>query len=203
MSAEAMIRTHSLCTRGYSPFFDAAFNGPLLEGERKAINMDECSPAGFALFINWMYSPSHGIKLDKSLSSKKATEALVELWLLADRCLISGLQNQVLVVLDQVRERTRYRIASSSAVIYENTSDDSPLRHYLVQVIATSATIEDMGTMAGMPWEMLVDIIALLKAGRGYRRWAHFTPQQLRQFFVKERKVSLLTSCCGLQLILY
>lgn len=187
----------------YSPFFDAAFNSSFIEGRTQEITMDECSPAAFQLFINWMYSCNHRIEPDTIIgTSQMKTEALVALWLLADRCLVSFLQNQALRALDQVREKTRYRIASSSAVVYENTSDDSPLRRYLVRMIATSATMEDMETMAGMPREMLVDIIALLKSEECPLYWC-LRPWEWAEFSVEERRVCFLILCCASQLTCY
>ncbi|CAG8950236.1 hypothetical protein HYFRA_00008474 [Hymenoscyphus fraxineus] len=171
----------------YSPYFAVAFNGGFIESETHTCHMEDVSPGAFALFVDWIYTQQ--IPCDERLHYRKATENLVGLWLLADRCLVPKLQNQALVVLDRERRRLNYRLASSAAQVYEETSVDSPFRRYFVLVVATAVINESIETSAGMPREMLVDVINVLKSKRNsHGGWVNFSPGELSGFFVNTRE---------------
>lgn len=38
----------------YSPYFEAAFNGPLEEGKTQSITLDNIQPAVFGMFVHWL-----------------------------------------------------------------------------------------------------------------------------------------------------
>ncbi|CAG8972088.1 hypothetical protein HYALB_00004954 [Hymenoscyphus albidus] len=118
---------HKNFTCYYSPYFGVAFNSGFIESETHTCHMEDVSPGAFALFVEWIYTQQ--IPCDERLHYRKATENLVGLWLLADRCLVPKLQNQALV-LDRERRRLNYRLASSAAQVYEETSVDSPFRRF-------------------------------------------------------------------------
>lgn len=58
--------------------------------------------------------------------------SLVELWVLADKFDMPKLQNLALKSIDDLSDITQGLASSSYAYVYENTNEDSLLRHYFV-----------------------------------------------------------------------
>jgi hypothetical protein len=81
----------------YSPFFEAAFNSAMAEGQTQSMELDDIEGATFGLFFNWLYTqeveyPNAGVI--------KMLE-LGKLWNLGQRFIIPQLQNKAMSLLFQ------------------------------------------------------------------------------------------------------
>jgi hypothetical protein len=120
----------------YSPFFNAAFNGNFKEGESQTMDLEDIDPAVFALFVNWLYAQK---VLSDQEDDQPSLPHLISLWMLADRFLVPKLQNQALIAYDRTRVALNQRPASRTVGhIYKNTSPDSLLRKYIIQILASA-----------------------------------------------------------------
>jgi hypothetical protein len=108
-----------------SPYFEAAFNSALVEGQTQTLVYDKTTPEAFGLFAKWIYSKT--IKDDDG-KSPPPTE-MVQLWVLADKILVPGLQN---AAIRGLHERGCIISLHEFGYVYDNTTVRSPLRRLLV-----------------------------------------------------------------------
>ena len=92
----------------YSPYFNAAFNGSFAEGQSQKMDLEDTEPHVFGTFVNWLYSQD----IENAEGEVPDDATLVNLWLLADKCLVPKLQNQVMRALDK-----RARDKASTSVV--------------------------------------------------------------------------------------
>ncbi|CAG8951813.1 hypothetical protein HYFRA_00005617 [Hymenoscyphus fraxineus] len=125
-----LIHKNIICK--YSPFFEAAFNSNFKEGETQRMELWEKSGDTFGIFVNWLYKQ----KIVDENGWVTSAETLIDLWLLAQRFLVPQLQNQALTLLENIRglkkENNRRLPPSMLKRIYNNTSEDSVLRKYVI-----------------------------------------------------------------------
>ena len=81
----------------YSPYFNAAFNGSFAEGQTQKMSLEDTEPHVFGTFVNWLYSQ----EIENVDGEVPEDSTLINLWLLADKCLVPKLQNQVIRALDK------------------------------------------------------------------------------------------------------
>lgn len=86
---------------------------------------------------------------------------LVELWILADRFMMSALQNHTIETLNEARLNGKLFTAGTPGRIYENTNENSQLRSCFLDVCieGMSDGFRDTG-----PPQFLVDIINGMRA---------------------------------------
>ncbi|KAE9381275.1 hypothetical protein N431DRAFT_457877 [Stipitochalara longipes BDJ] len=110
--------------------------------------------------------------------------ALVELWVLADKLCMPSLQNSALKAIEEISAKLEKVPSITLHYIYEHTSDESPLRRYMV---ATSATSHHTSFRHSLdeyyPHGMLMELVKyLIKREDGLEK-ATFT---LADYLVKE-----------------
>lgn len=134
----------------YSPYFDAAFNGNFAEGQSQKLDLEDTEPHVFGTFVNWLYSQD----IETAEGEVPEVSTLVNLWLLADKCLVPKLQNQVMHALDKSAADT----ALKSAVLSDEGRLDATLAAGIgIEGAATGAaatrarTYRDIFTAAGVP----------------------------------------------------
>lgn len=94
----------------YSPYFNAAFNGNFAEGQSQKLDLEDTEPHVFGTFVNWLYSQD----IENAEGEVPDDSTLVNLWLLADKCLVPRLQNQVMRALDKrAKDKASNGVAAS------------------------------------------------------------------------------------------
>jgi hypothetical protein len=109
----------------------------------------------FGIFVNWLYMQK--IKIDSGCEWPVRCVLLANIWLLADRVMVPGLQKEALrlLILEHVWRGDGEFPPSQYERIYRKTTQDSPLRKCIVhmwpnRIISNSDLY---------PRELLVDII--------------------------------------------
>jgi hypothetical protein len=127
------------------------------------------SAATINLLIKWFYTQN--IELSQlNLSYKEAKPVktaedrqLVELWVLADNLIIPELQNQVIRLIEGVRNKHKRTCTKELAFAWENTAEGSPLRGLLLQQCAFNVHPEWFVTKPDhFPKELLLQLVKLL-----------------------------------------
>lgn len=163
----------------HSRMFEAAFNGPFIEGQSQSITLKEL-PANwmFGVIQSWMYTGSLDITKDfggspgggKISSLKSNPIMLLQVWVIADRCIIPELQNDVMALMMELTYVPVW-IASS---FYKNTTPESKLRKWFVErAAADKDTIFAKALQNDRDWvhiELVVDIFKVLETRPGLKR---------------------------------
>ncbi|TVY19576.1 hypothetical protein LARI1_G003408 [Lachnellula arida] len=166
----------------YSGYFDAAFNSSFKEGESQEVYLEDTRPLAFGIFVNWMYTQKLvSIEGPPFLIN---SESYAFLWVFAEMRMIPMLQNQALRELDQLRVKYGMGGYSVFRFSYENTTNGSPLRRYLVDNW-DNRTI-DVGD--DYPRELLVDLVNSFKSRR-QNQPGRLSEAELEQYFVDEEPV--------------
>lgn len=164
----------------YSPYFDAAFNGSFSEGQTQELDLEETEPKTFGIFVNWLYTQQ--IVNEEGAIPRSST--LIDLWILADKILVPSLQNQTLKLLEQCRKEDGRLSSSSFHRAYESTTEDSPLRKYLV-CACSHGGLAEIVNVDSYPHQLLVGIVNSMRAAS---RLPHWMPgeEELSEFFVPD-----------------
>ena len=116
------------------------------------MRIDDISAKVFGLLVSWLYSQ----EIQDGKGGLPTCRMLVDLWILADRFMIPPLQNQSIEKLNDARLAGKVFTSDIPRRIYANTSEDSALRAYLVDMCieGTTAVLRDTD-----PPQFLVDVI--------------------------------------------
>lgn len=103
-----------------------------------------------------------------------AAEGFTNLWLLADMAFIPRLKNHVMQIFCRVARKSRKRCPDTALLetAYANSTDQSPLRRFLVKAFALRCPAEEFDArIVGLSQEIVFDIAVCLKRyGRTSRR---------------------------------
>ncbi|CZR51161.1 uncharacterized protein PAC_01036 [Phialocephala subalpina] len=127
----------------YAPSFRAAFNGSLIEGKSGEYTLEDVHEDVFPLFSEYLYTDKTTVKYHLRDSHDPAVEGhegdcarqdidLVQLWLLGQKYLMSGLQNHVMQHLKRSFDFCAPITPAVLKAIYDETSTGSPLRRLVV-----------------------------------------------------------------------
>jgi BTB/POZ domain len=119
----------------HSPFFNAAFTGPFLEGETQSMTLEDLDPTIFGFLVHWLYTKK--VTIQESTDGKE-WKAMSDLWLLAQRSLIPQLQNDAMIKLhDRLKTLPNLQMVSFSLYVYNSPeTEDTPLRKLAVEILA-------------------------------------------------------------------
>lgn len=135
-----------------SDFFHAAFRGGFREASEKEMELPEESPESFGLFINWLYShtinnifdPPDFCRRDPLSEEKEGgigTKAFLEfekrilkLWIFSEKFLLQPFFEYIQDDIVTLNYRAFEFQPESIAFVWENTSEDSPIRKFLVDM---------------------------------------------------------------------
>lgn len=179
---EFLIHKSFICF--YSPYFTAAFNGPFKEGESQASELEDMCPIAFSVFVNWIYTQ----RIERTEGKVLLREALLELWLLAERLLIPRLQNETMTLLAK-DALPPSQITERFARLYEKTAEGSPLRRFFV-VRMTHEWPNGLFGASNYPHLMLVDMFNLASSGIVFSR---LTEEETKKLYHVEEKVVRIT----------
>ncbi|CZR61813.1 uncharacterized protein PAC_11710 [Phialocephala subalpina] len=135
-----MVQKSLICH--YSAFFDAAFNGPFLEGKSQVINMEDVENKIMGLLVDWLYLQR--IQSEHGTSTRVTMLDLAKLWVLADRCTIPALQaaamkgmqtwDRYCEVLDPTLSNTE-DLADFTTYVYSHDTQNGPLSKLYIDII--------------------------------------------------------------------
>jgi hypothetical protein len=162
----------------YSPVLDKAFNSTFKEGETQTYTMDDTTVEAFRMFVQWIYSQKFNVSVhngDTSLAlqqlqndssnhrstCKKETSNLLQLWVLAEKLMVSPLQDVVMNQFNIIRQTCAGAFGIQLNYIYANTSEESLLRHFAVQIVAWSPQMDYKKLAVLYPKEFLLDLVTV------------------------------------------
>ena len=151
------------------------------EGLTKTMTLEDTTPAAFGQFVHWCYAT----QLNDYDVSEPSVETLLDLWLLADKAMVPGLQNEVICAINNHKDLSATLQTQDFMKIWEQTSHDSPLLEFLVLQLVYRAH----GFIHGQKfphslWVRLFNYIRIAK----FRSLEAPLPMSLikSQFFLKE-----------------
>lgn len=161
------------------------------------MDIDDVEPMAFGLFVTWLYSQTI-IDEDGEIPH---CEAIVKLWIFADKILCPRLQNQALTTLEASRvsslsHRPNFNLALLS-LVYDGTAPGSPLRRYLVDYCLNfNLTSPGIPGAKILPVELVIEmlegtrrlLISRLSEEERYRDWKP-SEADLLQYKVDETEV--------------
>jgi hypothetical protein len=134
------VHKHFACY--YSPVLKAPFNSVFIEGQTQEYRLEDSSSAAVNFLVQWLYRQDFTIpeigrqSIEDMDKARELARMLAELWVLADKLLVPGLQNGALKGLQKVHEMTNKIHVSTLSYVYENTAFGSPLRRYFAASFA-------------------------------------------------------------------
>ncbi|CZR54723.1 uncharacterized protein PAC_04607 [Phialocephala subalpina] len=155
----------------YSPVLKAAFNSNFIEGQTGEYRLDDITHGTFNLLVQWLYHQKVDLAHLKSGFNEKNDLAILteeklnlfQLWVLADKFSIPGLQN---CVVDHIREGANLNDrdflfpVKAYDYVYNNTAPDSPLRRLVVMLTGAYLDKGDIKSNAdNFPRQMLTDLL--------------------------------------------
>ncbi|PVH78522.1 hypothetical protein DL98DRAFT_656076 [Cadophora sp. DSE1049] len=150
--------------------FRAAFESEMIEGQTQIYKLLDTDIKAFSLFQQWVYSSrlnliQTAIEYNESehLESGEIEEenlALAKLWVFGDRYGIARLQNEALDMMQRAFEANEKVHMRHYGYIYENTTEYSALREYVVYMVVRNAPWTIFDEEGGLGWskEMFRDL---------------------------------------------
>ncbi|KAI9053318.1 hypothetical protein LZ554_002281 [Drepanopeziza brunnea f. sp. 'monogermtubi'] len=120
-----------------SEFFAKAFKGGFKEAEEGVMEMLDDDPDAFAWFVTWLYRSE--VPEGETVFHQRI---LYNLYMLGEKLLLNELVNKT---MDRVRENhaATHKVSGASSrhseyvgMLYDNTLEDSPIRKFIVQMMA-------------------------------------------------------------------
>ncbi|CZT46405.1 uncharacterized protein RSE6_06829 [Rhynchosporium secalis] len=137
---EFKVHKENVCA--YSPVLEAAFNSTFLEGLSQTYQLKDVDPDVFRMLVQWFYTRPLKVydiddadDIDMFEAHRRLEEQdlhLAQLWVLADRLLVPGLQNEIVDILQKFQRTARLASTLWIPFVYENTAAGSPLRKLAV-----------------------------------------------------------------------
>ncbi|CZR51183.1 uncharacterized protein PAC_01058 [Phialocephala subalpina] len=169
----------------------AAFSSNFIEGQTQTYHIDDTTEEVFRFFVQWLYSDKlevwqlneerkHDIRYILNnpkehriwiANENSENQTLAALWVLADKLCLPTLQNLVVEYIADISKLPNTWLPYKTYhYIYDNTSDDSPLRRLSVIQVATYFGAREFKKFSKwFPVEILVDFGAFMleRAGSG------------------------------------
>lgn len=159
----------------YSAYFRATLTyvaqGSFAEAADGSITLEGESPNTFAVFLDWLSIVERGhdgtIFVPESQTNSKF-QRLVKLWIFGDRRVIPLLQNEALSAIWRLIEETKSLPLACTPLVYAQTTEDSPLRHFLLYCYTPLESHEIARCLTRFSYEeeALNDVLAMLNRRR-------------------------------------
>ncbi|KAE8445136.1 hypothetical protein EG329_013738 [Mollisiaceae sp. DMI_Dod_QoI] len=160
-SASASIPVHKNFITHYSHFFAAHFS------TATNLKVADVTPSTFNIFLSWLYTQT--VSQPNQLS-RPDINVLISLWLLADRFLVSQLQNQIMAMIFE-KSFSGYIVRESFWEVFEKTERGNKMRTFLVDGFVRKMQAGDLSRDADgecsyewLPREMLEDVLVEIKS---------------------------------------
>lgn len=122
-----------------SPVFRAMMQHDWKEKQDGCIVLKDEDPEVFRRFMHWLY---YGTVLDSDETIRTISpQELAHCYFLADRRDIPALQNYLMDLLLHQADTLSYFLSSIQPLVWANTSENSPLRKLLVDLMAFAADV--------------------------------------------------------------
>ncbi|KAI9050836.1 hypothetical protein LZ554_004955 [Drepanopeziza brunnea f. sp. 'monogermtubi'] len=148
----------------YSPFFNAAFNGNLIEGETQTMRLDDVNSEAFGLLVHYFYTQQ--IDVDPK-DHEENIIPLAQLWVMAGRFMMPALQNKIMDGLRALVEWVEGEgLRKFMHYAYETSVESTPLKSLATDRMAwttSAAGLQVWITGGHLPDGMMADIIMSLK----------------------------------------
>ncbi|KAL2072754.1 hypothetical protein VTL71DRAFT_12097 [Oculimacula yallundae] len=152
--SEKPMNVHKEVACHYSPVLKAAFNRRFQEGESQTYRIED-----YMYNRNLDIDSFDPIPADKNLADKM----LIEIWVLADKLLIPGLQNFAIFELEDLGKRYKTTSTDCLEYVYERTPSGSPLRKFFLQQCAFNVTSKRfLERPEQFPKEMLLKLATVM-----------------------------------------
>lgn len=161
-SLTATFTVHADFLTNCSSFFRSSFNGQLAEAKTSTMTYPETTPSAFGLFLDWAYR--HQLTLRNT--SINLTD-YVDLWLLADKLNIPGLQASAIAAIDRYATRERLQELDFEK-IWDQIMDGYQLRETLLENIARH--MPELPLNKRYPDGMLIELFKVLQKFRARAR---------------------------------
>lgn len=201
-----------------SPYFDAAFNSGFAESETQTLHFTETTREIFAMLVDWVYtkdlkalatfelddrknlplgvglSTLQGRQLEEYIAASQETAfeyttKLIDLWFLADKVLLPGLQNAALQAIELLRFFTPLQgvPADISRAVYDKTPKGSPIRMYLADTTLRRLHPKSEDQGEDFHPDMLADIFDFVKIAGADPRQRHYglSERSMEFYFVE------------------
>jgi hypothetical protein len=163
-----------------SKVLEKAFNSQFKEGRTQVYVMEDTLPDTFRIFVHWLYSQklthihyeeyydSNIEDEDGQIYANKCsleTQTRIKLWVLAEKLLVPRLQNEVMELLGLISQTCTTPFEICVEYIYANTADSSPLRLFVVNLIAWTAPSREYKKYPHLyPYGFLLDLATVFSA---------------------------------------
>lgn len=171
----------------HSPFFKAAFESSMIEGQTQRMTLEDIDSEVFGLLVHWLYTleiegEESMVKALHEEDSKMTSDAsvklairLAKLWVLAERFIICSLRSQVNSLLTSMPGPTTElsllrNLMSFVLFVYTEITGPTELRDIAVNLMIDKMNLGDVDVFKAwiydLPHEALVDLTAAM--GRGW-----------------------------------
>jgi hypothetical protein len=121
----------------------------LRESKNQIYTLEDPSKGAVQLFTQWLYTQKlDSYQLPEKIANIQKNQYLAELWILADKLLISQLQNVAAREIHAHKQLTRRAPLSLFRYVYENTQEESPLRKLYLNMCASDCPLQNLQTTA-------------------------------------------------------
>ncbi|KAL8665497.1 MAG: hypothetical protein Q9202_002202 [Teloschistes flavicans] len=131
-----VIHAELLCY--YSLFFKKALTGNFEEAKTGLVQLHDDDPEVFDIFQNWLYKQDLGLDASQCVRFT----LLLSLWVFGDKVQVPSFQD---AAIEALRDRTintpRIIRLKDVLYVYENTSHESPLRQFIVDLYVWEGAI--------------------------------------------------------------
>ena len=183
---------------------EKAFNSEFKEGRTQKYEMDDTKPDTFRVFVQWLYSQKlthihYEEYYDPDIDDENGqihaakcsaeTKSRIELWVLAEKLLVPRLQNEVMDLLGLVSKTCTTPFEVRISYIYQNTTDNSPLRLFVVNLIAWTAPSSEYKRYPHLyQYEFLLDLATVFSAAVPRRAASNKRDRfDIADYYVEER----------------
>ncbi|KAL3417827.1 hypothetical protein PVAG01_10837 [Phlyctema vagabunda] len=172
----------------YSPVLEAAFNSAFVEGQTQTYVLEDTTQQAFKYFVQWLYAQSidleiHGkgdktkVKCDEDGSPDaeirgeicgKQNSTLIEVWLLAAKFMVPGLQNHIIDLFMENHAKCNRVMVDFTHAAYAKMERGNPLRRLCIRMLAWHHQFSDFSeelTEIYTP-ELIYDLVKVLYESR-------------------------------------
>ncbi|KAK4540190.1 hypothetical protein LTR36_009688 [Oleoguttula mirabilis] len=153
----------------HSGFFRAATKSCYKEGKEGVIELPDEEVDVVEQFVKWLYTR----QVDKPVEHHAAFLAMSKLWTFSDRRDVPLLANTMVDAMRDVIFRTRKLPTQALHYIYENTTPNSELRRFVIDLIARTASTDRIMTDENRdrwPQEALWDLVQQVWCTTGLKK---------------------------------
>ena len=131
----------------HSPFFKAAFESQMIEGQTQTMRLEDVDCKTFGYLNGWLYTAKIDESILEGLEGYENVVSLAKLWILGERFLILDLQNVAMAAMyNIVRAEPKPKLDQvKDFVVYASDRSESTPLMYLAVCTTVSALDKEIG----------------------------------------------------------